>query len=84
MPERTGGWPAQQQHLRSGEAMAAGKYFVREHLEHSWEQRQKQRDSAHVSLLAQAVAAGVWARSSGTTMVSSAPRREAGDIHGPC
>lgn len=46
MPKRTGGWPAQQQHRRSGGATAAGKCFVMEHLELSREQRQKQRDSA--------------------------------------
>lgn len=64
MPERTGGWLAQQQHCCSGGALTAGKCIMMGHLKLSREQRQKWRDSPPMLLLVQAV---VWASFAGST-----------------
>lgn len=80
----TGGWLAQQQHCHRGGAKAAGKCFVVEHPELSREWKQKQRDSAHVPLPAQAEAAVGKPCRQCNGGLGSAPRHEAGAAHGPC
>lgn len=63
---------AQHHHHRGDGDMATEICFVMEHPGVSREQRQKQRDSAKVPLLAQEAGAAVWASPKGSTMVALA------------